>query len=219
MPGTAYIDEIEVRDERGGDPPAAPPSNHGGHGDGEGARPPVPQTIYVTAVMLGIGAIVMFFMALVSAYIVRRGMGGDWKSIELPRVLWLTTAILVLSSVTIEQARGRLKENDLGGFRQWWYATVGLGLAFLVGQYSAWLQLRAAGVYLPTNPSSSFFYVLTAAHGLHLMGGILALTYVAFRSWQHTHATRATASEAATMYWHAMDGIWIFLFLLLHLGR
>ncbi len=219
MPGTAVIDEVELKDVHGGGPPPAPPGG-GGPGDGGGeTRRPVPQTIYLTAIMLALGAILMFFMALVSAFIVRRGLGGDWKPIELPRILWATTAILILSSVTIEQARRRLKGEDVAGFKQWWYITTALGVAFLCGQSYAWLQLRAAGVYLATNPSSSFFYLLTAAHGLHLLGGILALLYVALRSFQNTHATRATAAETVSIYWHSMDGLWVFLFLLLHLGR
>ena len=84
-------------------------------------------------------------------------------------------------------------------------------------QVIAWRQLAAAGVFLATNPASSFFYVFTAAHGLHLIGGVLALLYVAFRP---THRlTKGTATEVVSMYWHFMDGLWVFLFLLLLLGR
>ena len=91
------------------------------------------------------------------------------------------------------------------------------GVLFLVGQVIAWQQLRAAGLFLATNPSSSFFYVFTAAHGLHLLGGVLALTWILFRP---THRlTQGTATEVAAMYWHFMDGLWVFLFLLFLLGR
>jgi cytochrome c oxidase subunit 3 len=83
----------------------------------------------------------------------------------------------------------------------------------------AWRLLRAAGVFLNTNPSSSFFYLLTAAHGLHLLGGIIALMYVALRSWNRSRTTQSTAVEVAAIYWHFLDGLWIFLFLLLFLGR
>jgi cytochrome c oxidase subunit 3 len=79
--------------------------------------------------------------------------------------------------------------------------------------------LRAAGVYLSTNPSSSFFYVLTAAHALHVLGGIFALLFVAFRSWQRSRTTRAIGAEVAGIYWHFLDGLWVFLLLLLSLGR
>ena len=94
-----------------------------------------------------------------------------------------------------------------------------LGLAVLGGQIVAWRQLAAAGMLLATNPSSSFFYLLTAAHGAHLAGGIFALFYVAFRHWKRSRISQATAAELASIYWHFMDGLWVFLLVLLTLGR
>jgi cytochrome c oxidase subunit 3 len=94
-----------------------------------------------------------------------------------------------------------------------------LGVLFLAGQLIAWRQLAHEGVFLVTNPSSSFFYVLTAAHGLHLLGGILALLYVSRRNWQRARISQATATDVTSIYWHCMDGLWIFLFALLYLGR
>jgi cytochrome c oxidase subunit 3 len=167
---------------------------------------------------IALGGILMFFMALTSAYIVRKGMpGSGWRSIVIPRILWLNTLILMASSFTLASARRRLLKQDAEGFRHWWGVTMILGIFFLAGQMIAWRQLAAAGVYLATNPSSSFFYVFTAAHGLHLLGGIVALFYVAFRPTRRL--TRDTATEAASMYWHFMDGLWVFLFLLCVLGR
>ena len=96
---------------------------------------------------------------------------------------------------------------------------MGLGVLFLAGQLVAWRQFMHEGVYLATNPSSSFFYLLTAAHGIHLLGGIIALVVVGWRSWENTRVTRSTATEMAAIYWHFMDGLWIFLFLLLMLGQ
>ena len=117
----------------------------------------------------------MFFMALVSAYVVRKGFpNSDWRSLNVPRVLWLNTLILLASSVTLELSRHRRTRDDEDGFRHWWYVTTILGLFFVVGQIIAWRQLAAAGVYLATNPSSSFFYVFTGAHALHLVGEALA---------------------------------------------
>src|SRR5260370_23158517 len=106
----------------------------------------------------------MFFMALTSAYIVRKGFGGDWQAFALPRILLLNTAILLLSSLTIELARRHAADAQLSAFRRWWTVTTVLGLAFLAGQLIAWRQLAASGIYLPSNPASSFFYELTAAH-------------------------------------------------------
>ncbi len=161
----------------------------------------------------------MFFMALTSSYIVRKGLGGDWKSVDLPRVLWLNTAVLLLSSATIEAARRQLGLGASGSFRRWWALTTALGFLFLLGQILAWRQLSAAGVFLASNPSSSFFYVLTAAHGLHLLGGMVALLYVVVRAWERSRITQATAAELTAIYWHFMDGLWVFLFLLLQMGR
>jgi cytochrome c oxidase subunit 3 len=178
----------------------------------------VPQRAYVTGMVIALGGILMFFMALVSAYIVRKDMPNSaWVQLNVPRVLWLNTLILIASSFTLARSRGRFLADDDPGFRHWWSVTAILGIFFLVGQVMAWRQLAAAGLFLASNPASSFFYVFTAAHGLHLLGGVLALLYVAFRP---THRlTRGTATEIVSMYWHFMDGLWVFLFLLLLLGR
>ena len=161
----------------------------------------------------------MFFMALASSYIVRKGLGTDWQSMPMPKVVWFNTAILLVSSATIIMARRKLDGGDREAFRSWWWVTTGLGVLFLSGQIIAWRQLAAAGMMLATNPSSSFFYLLTAAHGAHLAGGILALFYVTFRQWKRSRISQATAAELTAIYWHFMDGLWVFLLVLLTLGR
>jgi len=201
----------------GGPPPPPPPSGSGGWGGGggpdEGAR-----TVarYRTGTWLGLCAVVMLFAAFASAYVVRRGASNDWRPLQIPPVLWLNTAVLLASSVTIEQARRRVGPRQL----QWLAATALLGGVFLAGQYAAWLALRAAGVYVASNPSSSFFYLLTGAHGLHLAGGVAALWYASARAWLDRGWTkRKAAVEATALYWHFMDGLWIFVILLLVVGR
>ena len=222
MPATATHDVELIRSDHGGTGGGSSGGN-GGYGGGEGnessgaAR--VPQRTYVTGMTIGLGGILMFFMALVSAYIVRKGMpNSGWVPLQVfPRILWLNTLILVASSFTIARSRRLFRADDQPGFRHWWGVTTILGIFFLVGQVLAWRQMVHAGVFLATNPSSSFFYVFTAAHGLHLLGGILALLLVLVRP---THRlTRGTATEVVAMYWHFMDGLWVFLFLLLILGR
>ncbi len=104
-------------------------------------------------------------------------------------------------------------------FKRWWMVTTALGILFVAGQWVAWRNLAAQGVFLITNPSSSFFYVLTALHALHLMGGIIFLLVVALRGWQRSRITRSTAAGLAAIYWHFMDGLWLFLLALLYLGR
>ena len=223
MPGIVTDDiEIKVRTPsggRGGSSSGGSDDGAGGPGgDGLGGSGSVPQRTYITGMTVGLGGILMFFMALVSAYIVRKDIpNSNWHPLAVPRILWLNTAVLIASSFTLSHARKLLKSNDQKGFRHWWSVTTILGVFFLVGQIIAWQQLRATGLFLATNPSSSFFYVFTAAHGLHLLGGVLALTWILFRP---THRlTQGTATEVAAIYWHFMDGLWVFLFLLFLLGR
>jgi cytochrome c oxidase subunit III len=216
MRDSATTEEVELQEITAG---PGGPTGGGFGGEGGGALPRYPARIYVTGLTMALAAILMFFMALTSAYVVRKGLGGDWRSLALPHILWINTLVLLVSSVTIQRARRRLAGADLSGFRYWWGVTTALGLLFLLGQLLAWRQLVHEGFYLITNPSSSFFYILTAAHGLHLLGGIIVLLVVGLRPWRRARMTRATASELASIYWHFMDGLWVFIFLLLNLGR
>jgi cytochrome c oxidase subunit 3 len=183
---------------------------------GGGGQPRVPARTYHLAMWLALGAVAMFFAALTSALVVRRGLGGDWVSIPLPRALFFNTLVLVASSVTLELARGALREGLGARFAALLYATTALGLVFVAGQYVAWRELAAAGLYLASNPASSFFYVLTAAHAVHLLGGIGALSYVSARAGRlAAREMRATALDVTALYWHFMDGLWVYILLLL----
>jgi cytochrome c oxidase subunit III len=220
MPSTIVTEEIELI-HSGKGPGGGNFSGDGGDGGDAGGSSGVtgvPQRAYVTGMFIALAGILMFFMAFVSAYIVRKDMpNSNWIPLQVPRILWLNTFILVASSFTLARAHNRFTAKDEDGFRHWWATTTLLGALFVVGQVVAWKQLAAQGIFLASNPSSSFFYVFTAAHGVHLLGGILALLYVQFRA---THkVTRSTAIELVSMYWHFMDGLWVFLFLLLYLGR
>jgi cytochrome c oxidase subunit 3 len=178
----------------------------------------VPQRAYVTGMTVALGGILMFFMALVSAFIVRKGMpNSGWRPFDVPRVLWLNTLILAASSFAIARARKHLRASQNEMFRRGWMAGSVLGVFFLAGQGIAWQQLIAKDILLWTNPSSSFFYVFTAAQGLHLFCGIIASLVVGFRLPRRL--TLDTATEVVSMYWHFMVGLWVFLFLLLLLGQ
>jgi len=147
-------------------------------------------------------------------------LGGDWQSFDLPLVLWLSTAVLLASSFTIEKARRAMWREGAGELQRWISVTAVLGAAFLACQLLGWRELAARGIYLASNPSNSFFYLLTAAHGVHLLGGILALSYVVFRVWRPSAwPTREAAVEATSLYWHFMDGLWVYLWLLLLVWR
>ena len=152
---------------------------------------------------------------LTSAFIVRRGLSSDWIHTELPSILWLNTAVLLASSVALELARRALKSGQRESFNRLWTAGSILGVMFLAGQYVAWRQLSAQGIYLSTNPSSSFFYVLTAAHAVHLIGGVLALLYVSVGALRlRLGPGKRTAIDVTAMYWHFLDGLWIYLLIL-----
>jgi cytochrome c oxidase subunit 3 len=176
--------------------------------------------VYKTGIFLALLAITMMFVAFTSAYIVRGGMSDDWQPIELPRVLWLNAALLLLSSFTMNEARRALKNGIRAACNIWLSLTTLLGAAFLGGQLLAWKQLSAHGIYLASNPSSSFFYLLTGAHGVHLLGGLLALLYVDVEAWRYRLGpAKRTLVEVAAIYWHFMDALWIYILFLLWFRR
>lgn len=165
-------------------------------------------------------AILMMFTALSSAYIVRAASSDDWKPLAMPRILLLSTALILLSSVSLEIARRKLKTAVDGSPKLWFCISAALGIGFLVSQLLAWRQLVSQGIYVATNPHSSFFYLLTAVHGVHLLGGLIALLYLAVRRRFPKNddlaiAKGQAAADVATLYWHFMDVLWIYVFFLL----
>ncbi|MGC2719042.1 MAG: cytochrome c oxidase subunit 3 [Candidatus Acidiferrales bacterium] len=181
-----------------------------------------------TGVWIGVSAIMMTFAAFTSAMIVRQGASNDWAHFQLPRILYLNTFILLASSVTLgvarwrfsalsavlEQRRSQAQKLYADGL-YWLYVTAALGVTFVVGQILAWKDLVAQGLLLATNPSSSFFYVFTALHGLHLLGGIGGLFYIIHKLGKTSGTAQTTGLGAVCVYWHFMDGLWVYLFLLL----
>ena len=170
-----------------------------------------------TGVWIGIFAIVMTFAALTSAMIVREGVALDWRHFQLPKILYLDTLVLFFSSWTLETALATLKEGEkrFSEGMIWLRITLVLGGIFVIGQVIAWRVLARQGLFLATNPSASFFYVFTAADALHLVGGILGLGYLIYKLKRTRSAARTTGIRAASLYWHFMDGLWVYLFVLL----
>jgi cytochrome c oxidase subunit III len=171
-----------------------------------------------TGIWVGIAAIAMTFAALTSALIVRKGGAADWRHFTIPSILYFNTILLVASSITLEISRRRVADfmrgvQNVTSPARWLYATLGLGLLFVIGQYIAWRQLSAQGVYLATNPNSSFFYVLTAFHAVHVLGGLGGLARV-IRKLGNSSLRRSTL-DATSRYWHFMDVLWIYLLLLI----
>ena len=162
-----------------------------------------------TGVWVGIAAITLMFAAFTGAMVVRR-TEADWLHFRLPPILYVNTLVLLVSSATLERARGRLAAGT-----QWLAITLGLGLLFVLGQILAWRNLAAQGLFLSTSPSSAFFYVFTAVHGAHLLWGIAALAYVLGRARRADSV--AGALNAAALYWHFLAALWLGLLLLLTL--
>ncbi len=174
-----------------------------------------------TGIWVVLFAITMMFAAFTSALIVRKGSSYDWRGFTLPSILYWNTLVLVASSVTLEVSRRRIA-TFMGGLKsqvqspaRWLYITLCLGLLFVLGQYTAWSRLRAEGLYMATNPSSSFFYLLTAVHALHVLGGLTGLIYVIGKL--NKSVLRRSTLDATARYWHFMGILWIYLLLLLWL--
>lgn len=221
MPVPAATEEIEIIIENNGGGGIRPPSGGDAGGDSGKKRPAdgASGNRYITGVTLGLVSITMFFMALVSAFLVRKGTSNDWVPVHLPSLIWFNTAVLLASSATLEMARHRLAQSDQSAFRRIWKMTTALGVLFLLGQIFVWKQLAGQGIFLASNPASSFFYIFTGAHALHLFGGVGALIFVALRKPETRGASLPMAAEVTGYYWHFMDGLWIFLLLILFLGK
>jgi cytochrome c oxidase subunit 3 len=197
------------------------------NGDGDGHLRDETPHHYRIGIWIAVASILMLFMALTSAYVFRAAVGG-WQTTATPRWVWVSTAIIIASSFTFHRARRAVKRDDDSSYRRWLGVTVALGLAFLASQLLAWRELVAQGIYLASNPHSSFFYLLTALHGLHLTGGIIGLCFLLARSRivlragaeeRTVRIRRRAAADAVGIYWHFMDGLWVYLFVLLFLWR
>ena len=194
---------------------------------------------------VGLVGIVMVFVSFTSAYVVRQGLPSldprtdtlisDWFVLPLPRLLFVNTLVLLVSSGTMELARRQIARqaavtrtafNNFGAApdRAWnasWLAlTVVLGLSFLAGQWTAWRELAARGFYVSTNPSSSFFYLLTGTHGVHLFGGVLALLVAVVAALlRRPIESRLVILDITGWYWHFMAVLWIYILCLLKFAR
>lgn len=194
--------------------PSGPVS--GGWGDGGGGQPGATRRASLTGLLVLLTATTMIFAAFTSAFWVRRGLSNDWAPTTLPPILWVNTVVLLVSSVMLQIARRSLKAGKRTEFNRYWTIGTGLGILFLLGQALAWRQLSDAGVFIASNPTSSFFYVLTAAHALHVLGGISALVYVDVKALLlQLGPGKRTAVDVSALFWHFLDGLWIYLMILL----
>jgi cytochrome c oxidase subunit 3 len=160
----------------------------------------------------------MMFLALTSAYIVNQ---AHVLPLDFPPVFILSTALILASSLTFEMTRRALRRRREEIFLRWLMVTLGLGFGFLAAQIVAWRHLVTSGFYVNTNRHSGYAYIFTGLHAVHLFGGMLALSYVAWKSkWGSWTAVRRRVSvDATAVYWHFLDGLWIYLLVILFFWR
>ena len=183
----------------------------------EGPIDDFPGTGAVTlpAAKLGLGVFLAvvgaLFTLVISAYSMRQSL-ADWRALPVPKLLWFNTGVLVLSSIALQWAYLAARRNDLDG------VIIGLlgggvsAVIFLVGQLLAWQQLIVAGYFVASNPANSFFYLITAVHGLHLMGGLVALGRTTSTVWRGAKVAEVQLSvELCTIYWHFLLLVWLVL--------
>lgn len=167
---------------------------------------------------IGMITMVMLFASLTSAYVVRQEK-GDWLKFDLPRLFYISTAIIIISSVTMNWALSAAKKNDLKTIKLAAFLTLVLGLSFIVCQFKAWgalvdQKIFFAGKY--SNASGSFLYALTGLHMAHLIGGILAVLVVLIKSLMNKYnSENLLGIRLCAIFWHFLDGLWIYLFLFL----
>jgi cytochrome c oxidase subunit 3 len=171
------------------------------------------------AMWLFIVTVFMLFMSLSSAYIVRHAE-GNWVYFELPDLFYVTTAIILISSVTMQWAYFAAKRDESGKVKLLVIITSILGVTFLVGQFMAWGDLVQHSVYFVGNPSGSFLYVLTGLHGLHLVSAVVYLMIVLVSAIRmRINSGNMAQMEMCTTYWHFLGVLWIYLFIFLIVYR
>lgn len=188
----------------------------------EEARKPRSMNPKKFALWLFIVSVVMLFGAWTSAYIVKRAEPG-WSSFELPGEFWFSTAIIILSSVTMVWAYLSAKKDNIAHAKLALALTTGLGVTFLVGQWLAWQKMVEMNYYFAgssSNSSSSFIYVLSGFHGLHIISGLIFLVIVLVATFRYkVHSKNMLRMEMCSTYWHFLGGLWVYLFVFLLLNR
>ncbi len=204
-----------------GGPGLPGPNGKGPGGNGHGRHQHRPRRLspaaYSITAWIVIAGVVMMFAALSSAYIILSS-GKEVPQVSMPRMFYASTVLILLSSLSFAKAHRSLRQEKVDEHRKWLLVTLVLGALFLSAQLMGWRELAAQGVFFSTHPHSSFFYLFTGLHGVHLIGGILALIYLV-ATMRRINETDSQSKLAKTRfverYWHAMDGIWIWLFGLL----
>jgi cytochrome c oxidase subunit 3 len=165
--------------------------------------------------------VLMTFAGLIGAYVMISTNGVlEWNPFDLPYQVWMSTALILASSVTYTIAQRAVNANQHQRTKNFLLATSVLGAMFIASQILAWYALVRRGVYMESNPYAGFFYIITALHAVHVIGGIVALGYIVLRTWEATAYAdeikkRIEIAGAVGWYWHFMDGLWLVLLLML----
>jgi cytochrome c oxidase subunit 3 len=171
---------------------------------------------------LAIISMCMIFGGLTSAYIVRRADPG-WLTFELPKMFYISTTVIIVSSVTMFYALQSAKKDNYQGIQIGVLLTLLLGMSFALCQFLAWKALVAQGIFIggrTSNPAGSFLYVISGAHLAHLMGGVIMLIYVCIKSFRKIyHSKNLLGLQLASIFWHFLDLLWVYLFLFLYFAR
>lgn len=171
------------------------------------------------ALWLFMVSVVMLFAAFTSAYVVKQS-DGYWLDFELPAMFGYTSVAVVISSVLMHMSYTFAKKNEIVRLKAMLAFTTAMGLVFLVGQYIAWQDLVAEGVYFVGNPAGSFIYVLTGVHAFHLISGLIFLIVVTVAAFRYkVHSKALVQIEMCATYWHFLGGLWLYLYLFLNLNH
>jgi len=182
----------------------------------EAGTNPIPTQTYFTGLLLLLAAVVMLFAGLTSALVVRKGISGDWRPLPLPRVACYSTILLLFSSFWMERVRHRYRARKLGPRLGRGLAPVlALGLSFALAQMFSWVELRAQGVHLGTNPSASFYYLMTAVYAALYFGGLGAVCYLTLPLKRMESGDQCrTIVDVVAIAWYSLTGLWIYLLVL-----
>jgi cytochrome c oxidase subunit 3 len=163
------------------------------------------------AMWVAIGAIVMMFAGLTSAYIVKSGQ-ANWVEVKTPTVFWFSTAVLLISSITLQASLRAFKQRAMAQFRALFLATLVLGILFVILQWTGFRYLWDHGVRFEGAGAGQFLYIIFGLHALHVLGGLVALTVIALQQYfGKTRSYNATPIEVMTTYWHFVDILWVYL--------
>jgi cytochrome c oxidase subunit 3 len=164
---------------------------------------------------VGIGSIIMMFAGFTSAYIVKRNL-ANWLTFDLPVIFWYSTAVIILSSLTIMISRNSFKQGEMSKYRRWLAVTMFLGILFVVMQTIGFINLWENGVTLTRNVSFSFLYIIVGLHALHVIAGVIALLVTLIKAFSIRRKTYSTVPiDLMSTYWHFVDFLWIYLLIFL----